>query len=357
MDDDFGSSVWATSSSGVVSLSSPDYPTFPPASFTVNRFDNFDGIETQKDASGNDEDDDEFGDFGDFGEFDQAEEDVGASGHFNEPTALVAGSSSWDWEPLNFDPHPSRQRLETQIEEVLGPLWNDDDTSQVLTDEDVREVGGLAQILVTPDSRTLYQSLFQKTPPSAHPPNWTRSRIRRQHLITLGIPVNLDEVLPHVSSKPLPALHITTRPISAPPVPRNGLQQTNGHSSVRNSRAGTPIPGTDTPASGNSRKGAVAQLGLGPKPQLDEQKIGELLALTPDQLSLLLLPSLEACLSDLRTQTQNTSALLTHLLQTKDALQQDSETYNKLIGELVGEAQKMKTVGGRVPSRRGSGII
>ena len=74
-----------------------------------------------------------------------------------------------------------------------------------------------------------------------------------------------------------------------------------------------------------------------------------------DQLSLLPLPSLEAYLSELQTQTQNTSALLTHLLQTKDALQQDSETYNKLIGELVGEAQKMKTVGGKSLSRRGSG--
>src|SRR6202040_2799261 len=112
--------------------------TFPPASFTVDRFDEFDGFETQKDPSGNDEDDDEFGDFGEFG---QAEEDVGASGHFNEPSASVAGSSSWDWEPLNFDPHPSRQRLETQIEEVLGRLWNDDDTSQALTDDKVREVG------------------------------------------------------------------------------------------------------------------------------------------------------------------------------------------------------------------------
>jgi hypothetical protein len=76
-----------------------------------------------------------------------------------------------------------------------------------------------------------------------------------------------------------------------------------------------------------------------------------------DQLSLLPLASLKTCLSDLRTQTQNTSALLTYLLQVKDALQQDSETYNRLIGELVGEAQKMKTVGGRAPSRRGSGIV
>ncbi|KAI9507015.1 hypothetical protein F5148DRAFT_1276360 [Russula earlei] len=339
----FGSSVWATSASGVVPLSSPVHPTFPQTSFTVNRFDDFDGFETQKDASGHGDDDDEFGDFGEFGqaEAEDPTEEFGVGGHFTEPAEPASGSSSWDWEPLRFDPHPSRQLLETQIEEVLGPLWSADDTSQALTDEDVREVGGLAQTLVTPDSRALYQSLFPKSRPSAHPPNWTRSRIRRQHLIALG-------------SKALPALHITTRPISAPPVSRNGSQVANGHTSSQNSRTGTPVPGTRTSP---PRKGAAAQLGLGPKPQLEEQKIEELLALTSDQLSLLPLASLEDCLADMRTQTQNTSALLTYLLQTKDALQQDSETYNKLIGELVGEAQKMKVVGGRTPSRRGSGVV
>lgn len=106
-----------------------------------------------------------------------------------------------------------------------------------------------------------------------------RSRIRRQHLISLGIPVNLDEVLPHAGSKPLPALHISTRPMSAPPVPRNGAQPLNGRASSNTSRAGTPVAGA--PAPGNSRKGAVTQLGLGPKPQLDERRIEELLSLTP----------------------------------------------------------------------------
>lgn len=354
MDEDFGSSVWATPASGGISLLSPN------VSSTISRFDDFDDLGPQEDVPKHGDDDDEFGDFGEFGQADDTTEEFGGSSGFKE-TELepAAGSSSWDWEPLRLHPHPSRQILETQIEEILGPLWSSDDLDEALTDEDVREVGGLAQILVTPDSRALYQSLFQTSPPSAHPPNWVRSRIRRQHLISLGIPVNLDEVLPHAGIKPLPALHITTRPLSAPPVPRNGVQPLNGRASSNTSRntsrAGTPVPGATAP--GNARRGAVSQLGLGPKPQLDEHRIGELLSLTPDQLSLLPLPSLEACLSDLRTQTQNTSALLTYLLQTKDALQQDSETYNRLIAELVGEAQKMKNVGSRTPSRRGSGMV
>lgn len=58
----------------------------------------------------------------------------------------------------------------------------------------------------------------------------------------------------------------------------------------------------------------------------------------------------------MRAQTATTSALLTHLLQVRDGLQQDSETYNGLIGELIGEAQKSKTSAGKkAPSRRGSG--
>jgi len=89
--------------------------------------------------------------------------------------------------------------------------------------------------------------------PPLKPPNWTRSRIRRQHLIALGIPVNLDEVLPRTNGKPLPPLQITTRPPSAPP-----------------SRAGTPRSGTP-----HGRHLAP----FGPKPELDKRKISEVLGL------------------------------------------------------------------------------
>ena len=148
MDEDFGTSIWATTTPAIAPLSSP---TFPQSPFTVNQLDEVDGFGAQKDVSGNDDDDDDFGDFGEFGQAEDTTEEIGDSGHFSEPAVSVAGPSSWDWEPLHLDPLPSRHALEAQIEEILGPLWNTDDTSLALTDEDVREVGGLAQILVTPD--------------------------------------------------------------------------------------------------------------------------------------------------------------------------------------------------------------
>jgi Domain of unknown function (DUF5102) len=106
------------------------------------------------------------------------------------------------------------------------------------------------------------------------PPNWTRSRIRRQHLIALGLPVNLDEVLPRANGKPLPTLQINTRPMSAPPAPRNALSHNNiSRSSKANSRAGTPISQQPTPPSH-----------FGPKPELDFAKIDKLLEVDPGPL-------------------------------------------------------------------------
>lgn len=70
------------------------------------------------------------------------------------------------------------------------------------------------------------------------------------------------------------------------------------------------------------------------------------------------LSTLEKHLADLKLQTAATSVLLTHLLQTRESLQQDNETYNGLIAELVGEAQKIKSGKPRITSsaRRGSGM-
>ena len=113
----------------------------------------------------------------------------------------------------------------------------------------------------------MYKMLLQ-TPPPTKPPNWIRSRIRRQHLIALGIPVNLDEVLPRTASKPLPMLEIHTRPMSAPPVHHHNSYSNSGGPSVNHlPRTGTPKP--------------EPQAHFGPKPELDMARINKLLQLNP----------------------------------------------------------------------------
>ncbi|KAJ7180315.1 hypothetical protein C8R43DRAFT_972596 [Mycena crocata] len=338
MDEDdltFGASVWGSSEPA---LPPPTQPKFiSPPETKLDDFDDFGSpTETAPPVSG---EDDDFGDFGDFGDAEEssAGPDFAESEGFGE--IPVAGPSfQTTWEPLNLDPLPDRLDLRERVDEILGPIWTTD-ISKVTTNEGIREVEGISQILVNAESRELYTMLFQSAPPTK-PPNWTRSRIRRQHLIALGIPVNLDEVLPpQANGKPLSTIQVTTRPMSAPPGPHN-------HPSV----AGNTAPRSGTPQSG----GRAEQ--FGPKPEIDSAKINQLLALDSETLTIQPLATLEGYLAALLSQTASTSALLSHLLQTRESLQQDSETYNGLIAELVGEAQKIKTAKGRTPNRRGSGM-
>jgi len=340
MDDlDLGASVWGAPSDTT-------FPVHSSASPSNDQFDDFDDFHTpaQTEPAHSIVHDDDFGDFGDFGDVDATTaEGFGQDDEFGEVTP-VSSSLGSTWQPLVFSPLPERETLKKMIDEILEPVWSSDLT-MLTTDEDIRQVEGISQVLTTPQSRNLFNAIAN-SPPQVELLNWTRSRIRQQHLISLGLPVNLDEMHPHANAKPLPPLQISTRPMSAPPGPRGapGSKPSSREHSL--SRAGTPRSGTPQPSS-RMKASNVNQLRIGPRPQLDDKKIEELVNLEQDQLTLLPLSKLEQMLVDIRTETTNASSLLTYLLQTRDALEQDSETYNKLIAEMVSEAQKKSTAKGR----------
>ena len=303
MEDDFtfGTSVWGAPDEvppPSLTLQPPPLAVSPGPSTAQDDFDDFSNFRTPAEtvAGSGEEDNDDFGDFGDFGETQQLPITPGFSTSFGdpvyaEPEGISGPSTSTDWRPLRLDPLPSRQQLQEQVDSILGPLWSYDDTSQ-LTDEPMREIGGLNQTLVTPEryllssafrdvvsqftggsSRQLYNALLPPSSPTFQPVNWTRSRIRRQHLIHLGIPINLDEVLPRTNGA-LPTLEITTRPMSAPPGPRG--QMSKLQNAVNGSRGGSR-PASPSPRAGPS---AAAELRLGPRPEFDDKWAEQLLALS-----------------------------------------------------------------------------
>ena len=67
-------------------------------------------------------------------------------------------------------------------------------------------------IFLTPRSASLWSQLV--APPPLAPPDWIRSRIRRLFLVSLGVPVDLDEILPASKQKKLvlPSLHAVASP-------------------------------------------------------------------------------------------------------------------------------------------------
>ncbi|KAE9970688.1 hypothetical protein EG328_006113 [Venturia inaequalis] len=66
------------------------------------------------------------------------------------------------------------------------------------------------QIFLSDRSLSLYTQLI--APPPLAPPNWLRSRIRRLFLVSLGVPVDLDEILPASKQKKLILPSINLRP-------------------------------------------------------------------------------------------------------------------------------------------------
>lgn len=161
MDDDFlFSSVWGapTDPSPILPLKSitpvtplDDFPPAPSSSQEeADGDDDFDDFGTAPSGAPSEMPDDDFGDFGDFGEAETSgtPADFGDDGFGQQvPTAGPPIPDS-DWEPLMLEPLPSRTDLQSQLDNILGPIL-DDDISEYTTGEDLRQVEGLSQILIT----------------------------------------------------------------------------------------------------------------------------------------------------------------------------------------------------------------
>lgn len=167
MDDDltFGTSVWATSDPVSTDNKLPSAINASPVvkdaisgelQFTSTVFDDFADSTTTQDVL---TEDDDFGDFGDFREAVELDNSAETSlAHTDD--FRIGGSSSQSWQPVLLDPFPLRSELENTINETLSPIWNHEDIKDVTTDEPIREVEGLAQILTRPSRYAFNKFLF-----------------------------------------------------------------------------------------------------------------------------------------------------------------------------------------------------
>ncbi|GMK58786.1 hypothetical protein CspeluHIS016_0602280 [Cutaneotrichosporon spelunceum] len=306
-----------------LSLSADDFPPPGDDDLAVAPADDFDDFDDFDAPAAADFGGDEFGDFGDFGDADVAPMPAA-------PAPAPVATVETRWSTVSLRPVPPRLELLQRLTSVLEPLVP---SHADFTDEPPRAVGGLSQVLTSESSRDVYAQLT--TAPILKPLDWTRSRVRREHLIAMGVPVNLDEVDSYRLSA-LPPLHIRTgdlpvRSQSAAPAPQK--------------RHSLPPPG---PASAgvsapvSIRNSQTDKYDLGPRPVLDTARAEELCGLEEEQLALLPLAKLQALQAELEQTTASASGLLAYLLQFKDALGTDSRTYNGMISVLIANAAKQK---------------
>ncbi|GAA5905438.1 hypothetical protein JCM6882_003160 [Rhodosporidiobolus microsporus] len=310
-------------------------------------------------GAGDGEGDDDFGDFGDFGDaapLDASAFEAPAASSLPPPVPVVVPSASPapppTYPPLRLDlTNTARRAVAPQLKEFCKAVWTEAEES--VNDDPERQVEGVGQVLVTESSRSLLANLSSL--PQLRPLDWRRSKIRREHLVAMGIPVNLDDTaepkypslaLSRNRLGPITSSHSPTRSSSAPPLSGATLPFSSASaSSLPGSRSSTPFADRE-----RTRPGMSA-------PPLDKARAEELIAIREEDLTLMPLDKLRAMGDELERISVEASGVLTHALMMREKEGQDKEVYNGMIQDLVIAAAKMKTssAGGTAVKRSGSG--
>ncbi|KAF6841122.1 hypothetical protein CPLU01_00683 [Colletotrichum plurivorum] len=188
-------------------------------------------------------------------------------------------------------------------------------------------------IFLTPRSASLWSQLV--APPPLAPPDWIRSRIRRLFLVSLGVPVDLDEILPASKQKKLilPSLQVHT----------SGSPRTSSDSRsvsrVRQSEANASSTSVDSqgkPSASRKKKGPP------PVPDLDLVSAKQLCMTTDEALNGMTDEELKAHVAKLQAMEGTAKAVLDYWTKKTDEKIGDREAFEGVIENLVKHARKVR---------------
>ncbi|KAG5956466.1 hypothetical protein E4U58_006578 [Claviceps cyperi] len=181
-------------------------------------------------------------------------------------------------------------------------------------------------LFLTPRSASLWSQLV--APPPLAPPDWIRSRTRRLFLVSLGVPVDLDEILPASKQKKLilPSLHLrATSP---------------GAGSRRDSRnaSSTSLDAQGKPTSSGLKK----RKGPPPAPELDLVAARYLCTTTDEALGGMTNEELQKHVEQLEAMQGTAQAVLEYWQRRADERIGDREAFEGVIENLVKHARKFR---------------
>ena len=187
-------------------------------------------------------------------------------------------------------------------------------------------------VFSTERSHSLWSQLV--APPPLQPPNWVRSRIRRLFLVSLGVPVDLDEILPASKQKKLvlPSMHAR----SDSPSPANG-QRTASRVRLKHENASS----TSIDKGGSSSKGKRRR-GPAPAPEIDLHATKLLCTTTEAALCNMTDHELRTHAQRLADLTVKASEVLEYWLRQRDSALGDKEAFEGVIENLVKHARRVR---------------
>ena len=185
-------------------------------------------------------------------------------------------------------------------------------------------------------SRSLWKQLI--TPPPLQPPNWTKSRIRRLFLVSLGVPVDLDEILPPSKQKKLVLPDISLDPPSRPSESDKNLGSLARLKSKATNDSNASIESSQSANKPSRRR----TRGPAPPPELDLGAVKRLCATTSEKINGFTDEELGAHVKQLETMAGKTSEVLEYWLKRRDGAIKEKEAFEGVIENLVRHARRVR---------------
>jgi hypothetical protein len=231
---------------------------------------------------------------------------------------------------LNFDDLDSLEDVVAATQPYIDAIYPSlqDIPSISTSTEDVRS------IFLTDRSKSLWTQLV--APPPLQPPDWVRSRIRRLFLVSLGVPVDLDEILPASKQKKLilPSIHIpgekSPRPSSDG---RNGALER-----VKKEGENASSASVDSSTSKPDRK----RKGPPPPPELDISSTTMLCSTTDAALQNLTEQELEEHVERLKNLAVRANEVFDYWQKRMESALGDKDAFEQVIESLVAHAKKLR---------------
>ncbi|CAG8953522.1 hypothetical protein HYFRA_00009979 [Hymenoscyphus fraxineus] len=189
-------------------------------------------------------------------------------------------------------------------------------------------------IFLTSRSASLWSQLV--APPPLQPPNWIRSRIRRLFLVSLGVPVDLDEILPASKQKKLilPSIHLNPPSTS----PRTSTDSRSVTRLKNDNASSTSLDSQGKPARSDSKR----RRGPPPAPQLDLVSARQLCTITDQALNGLTAEELKEHVKKLEAMQVTAKEVLDYWTKRTDEKLGDREAFEGVIENLVKHARKTR---------------
>lgn len=189
-------------------------------------------------------------------------------------------------------------------------------------------------IFLSERSHSLWSQLV--APPPLQPPDWVRSRIRRLFLVSLGVPVDLDEILPASKQKKLilPSIHI---PGERSPRPSSD-GRSNGGPLGRVRRENESSTSVDSSSSRPERK----RKGPPPPPELDISSTTQLCATTDAALEGLTDDELRMHIDHLKALQERAKEVFEYWQKRMESALGDKDAFEQVIESLVAHAKKLR---------------